>query len=95
MGDDVMEYAKPENHEAAVKLAHAMYEHITLSGLGGLPFADVAAAIAMVNGLFLSGAYASVSDQKKAATSMQNASLIYARRFKELQRINTKPMGSA
>lgn len=49
------------NYERSVRLAHAMYEPITEAGLGGLPFADVAVALAIVGGMLLSGAY---TDQK-------------------------------
>lgn len=66
MSDMQMDFADPANHERAARLAHAMYQHIAEAGLGGLPFADVAAAVAMVNGMLLSGAYRDRSDRDAA-----------------------------
>jgi hypothetical protein len=68
-------FTDPTNHEKAVKLAYAMYGHISDAGIGGLPFADVVAALAMVGGMLLSGAYTNTKDAEAAAFGIANAML--------------------
>lgn len=81
-----MEYANPKNLEATARLAHAMYEHVARAGVGGLPFADVAAAVAMVNGMFLAGAYRDRPTREIAARNMAKAAVEQARRLENVPR---------
>lgn len=82
-----MTFADPANHEQAARLAHAMYEHIMKAGLGGLPFADAAAALAMVNGMLLSGAYRRGPQRDTAARVLAKAALLHAERMEHLPRV--------
>ncbi len=70
-----MEYASAENHEAAAKLAHAMYEHVSQAALGGLPFADVVTAVAMLSGLLLAGAYSGTPQREIVARNIARAAV--------------------
>jgi hypothetical protein len=72
-------FTDPANHEKTAALAHAMYGHIAQAGAGGLPFADVVGALAMVGGLLLSGGYSSERDAEACAFGIANAMLEQAK----------------
>ena len=73
-----MQFANPENHERAWKLAVAMYRHIQEEALSGLPFPDVAAALAMLNGLYLAGGYGDKPKREAAMRAIGKTSVDYA-----------------
>lgn len=60
---------------------------IVQAGMAGLRFADVSAAIAMVGGMFLVGAYRDRAKQEIAARNMANASVQQAQHLKNAPRV--------
>ena len=88
-------FANPENISQTATLAYDMYEHIARAGLAGLPFEDVAAAIGILNGMFLAGAYTNVSSQEIAIRTLGRSALDYARRLKDAPRIPYDSLNAA
>ena len=91
-------FSNPENFEAIVKVAESMYEHVARAGLAGMAFADAASAIAIMEGIFLAGAYSDEAKQKIAAINLTKAALGYARQLKRAQRVpydNLAPGGAS
>ena len=76
--NDGLVHASPENHDRAWSLAARMYEHLQREGLAGLPMEDAAAAVAMLNGLFLASVYAEAPKREAAMRHMGRASSQYA-----------------
>ena len=64
-----LQYADPASNAEAWKLAGKMYELVQGAAMGGMPIPDVAAALAMLNGLVLTSAYG--SDRPKCETAMR------------------------
>lgn len=87
MSDKGLSFANPDKFEETVELAHAMYGHISKAGMAGMAFADVCAAVAILNGMLLAGAYIARRDQNTASKTMAAAAVTYAQKFKHHQRI--------
>ncbi len=88
-----MEYASAENHKAAAQLAHEMYKHVARAALGGLPFADVVAAVAMLTGILLAGAYSGTPQREIVARNIARAAVEQAGRLAK-QNLRRVPYGA-
>lgn len=90
-----LDFAKPENFDAAVSIAHAMYEHIARAGMAGMAFADCANAFAIANGMFLAGAYTDKTSQEIAAENLKATALHYARQLANAPRMSYDDLAKA
>lgn len=81
----MMDASQAENFLRSVEVAEVMYVHLTHARMAGLPFADVAAAITILTGMFLADGYGDRLNQEIAARNMAEAAVHHAGALKGLR----------
>jgi hypothetical protein len=80
----ITDFADPANHQSMWELASRMHDILSEGVLSGYGPADLAAAVAMLNGLYLAGPYDKRRDMRVAMEAIGRAAITHAERAQRI-----------